>query len=97
MRNLRGARASTVWGVLEIKDAEDARTKAVMSGNREAVEASEKWLEAIQCATVEQVERAAMTCSSIAPYQRQRTHEALGYHKAASQQLSKAELSELGR
>jgi hypothetical protein len=69
-----------IWIDYEMKDAQQTKTKAALSGNLHAVLAAEEWIQAIRAASVDEATHAGQTCKSIAPHLRQRAIECLGHH-----------------
>ncbi len=71
-----------IWIEYEMKDAQQTKQQAVLSGNLQAVLAAEEWIQAIRAATVDEATHAAQKCKSVAPDLRQLAYECLGHHNA---------------
>jgi hypothetical protein len=69
-----------IWIDYEMKDAQQTKRDAALSGNLHAVLAAEEWILAIRAATSDEATHAEQTCKSIAPHLRQRAIECLGHH-----------------
>jgi len=88
---------SDQWRELEMKDAQDMKYKAAISGNLHAVLAAEGWIHAIRAASFDELRDAATTCKSVAPDHRRRAIECLGHNNSGGRSASVAASVEVGR